>query len=58
VAVVSHAAHHLADVFSLIWRVAQRTLYLELHGREDGRARSSWTAGPAAASMAQPSVGG
>jgi hypothetical protein len=54
VAVVSQAAHHLADhvslrgvaefavVFALIWiGWLNGTLYLELHGREDGRTRSA-----------------
>ena len=53
VAVVSQAAHHLADhvslrgvaefavVFALIWiGWLNGTLYLELHGREDGRTRT------------------
>ena len=53
VAVVSQAAHHLADhislravaefavVFALIWiGWINGTLYLELHGREDGRTRT------------------
>ena len=53
VAVVSEAAHHLADhvslrsvaefavVFVLIWvGWVNGTLYLELHGREDGRTRT------------------
>jgi low temperature requirement protein LtrA len=53
VAVVSQAAHHLADhvtaravaefavVFALIWiGWINGTLYLELHGREDGRTRA------------------
>jgi low temperature requirement protein LtrA len=53
VAVVGQAAHHLAEhvsargvaefavVFALIWIAwSQGTLYLELHGREDGRTRS------------------
>ena len=53
VAVVSQAAHHLADhvslrraaefavVFALIWvGWVNGTLYLELHGREDGRTRT------------------
>ena len=53
VVVVSQAAHHLADhvslravgefavVFSLIWvGWINGTLYLELHGREDGRTRT------------------
>jgi low temperature requirement protein LtrA len=53
VAVVSQAAHHLADhvslrttgefavVFGLIWvGWVNGTLYLELHGREDGRTRT------------------
>jgi low temperature requirement protein LtrA len=53
VAVISQAAHHLAEhvsvrglvefvvVFALIWIAwINGTLYLELHGREDGRTRS------------------
>ena len=53
VAVVSQAAHHLAEhvslrgvgefavVFALIWLGwINGTLYLELHGREDGRTRT------------------
>src|SRR5688500_15239626 len=53
VAVVSQAAHHLADhvsfrgasefavVFALIWFAwVNGSLYLELHGREDGRTRT------------------
>ena len=53
VAVVSQAAHHLADhvtargvaefavVFALIWiGWINGSLYLELHGREDGRTRT------------------
>ena len=53
VAVVSQASHHLADhlslrgvsefavVFALIWiGWINGTLYLELHGREDGRTRA------------------
>ena len=53
VAVVSQAAHHLADhvsprgvaefavVFALIWiGWINGSLYLELHGREDGRTRA------------------
>jgi low temperature requirement protein LtrA len=53
VAVVGQAAHHLAEhvsargvaefavVFALIWIAwIQGTVYLELHGREDGRTRS------------------
>ena len=53
VAVVAQAAHHLADhvssrgvvefavVFALIWiGWINGTLYLELHGREDGRTRT------------------
>jgi low temperature requirement protein LtrA len=54
VAVISQAAHHLADhvtargfveftiVFGLIWAAwVNGSLYLELHGREDGRTRSA-----------------
>jgi low temperature requirement protein LtrA len=54
VAVVAQAAHHLAEhvtgravaefavVFSMIWIAwVNGTLYLELHGREDGRTRST-----------------
>jgi low temperature requirement protein LtrA len=54
VAVIGQAAHHLADdvgvqrviefgvVFALIWIAwVTGTLYLELHGREDGRTRSA-----------------
>jgi low temperature requirement protein LtrA len=54
VAVISRAAHHLADhvtargfleftvVFGLIWTAwVNGTLYLELHGREDGRTRTT-----------------
>jgi low temperature requirement protein LtrA len=53
VAVVSQAAHHLADhvslrgvgefavIFTMIWiGWTNGTLYLELHGREDGRTRT------------------
>jgi low temperature requirement protein LtrA len=53
VVVVSQAAHHLADhvslravgefavVFTLIWiGWINGSLYLELHGREDGRTRT------------------
>ena len=53
VAVISQAAHHLADhvtvrglvefaiVFSLIWiGWTNGSLYIELHGREDGRTRT------------------
>jgi low temperature requirement protein LtrA len=53
VAVISQAAHHLAEhvsvrglvefvvIFALIWIAwINGTLYLELHGREDGRTRS------------------
>jgi low temperature requirement protein LtrA len=53
VAVISQAAHHLAEhvsvrgltefavVFALIWIAwTNGSLYLELHGREDGRTRS------------------
>jgi uncharacterized membrane protein len=53
VAVISQAAHHLAEhvsvrglaefavVFALIWIAwINGSLYLELHGREDGRTRS------------------
>jgi low temperature requirement protein LtrA len=53
VAVIAQAAHHLAEhptgrgvaefavVFTLIWIAwVNGTLYLELHGREDGRTRS------------------
>jgi low temperature requirement protein LtrA len=53
VAVVSQAAHHLADhvslgavaeftvIFALVWvGWLNGTLYLELHGREDGRTRT------------------
>ncbi len=53
VAVISQAAHHLAEhvsargfaefavVFALIWIAwVNGTLYLELHGREDGRTRN------------------
>jgi low temperature requirement protein LtrA len=53
VAVISQAAHHLAEhvsvrglvefvvIFALIWIAwTNGTLYLELHGREDGRTRS------------------
>jgi low temperature requirement protein LtrA len=53
VAVISQAAHHLAEhptgrgfadfavVFTLIWIAwVNGTLYLDLHGREDGRTRS------------------
>jgi low temperature requirement protein LtrA len=54
VAVISQAAHHLAEhvtargflefaiVFGLIWSAwVNGSLYLELHGREDGRTRSA-----------------
>jgi len=54
VAVIGQAAHHLADhvtargfveftiVFGLIWAAwVNGSLYLELHGREDGRTRSA-----------------
>jgi len=54
VAVISQAAHHLAEhvtargffefmiVFGLIWTAwVNGSLYLELHGREDGRTRSA-----------------
>jgi low temperature requirement protein LtrA len=54
VAVISQAAHHLAEhvtargfveftiVFGLIWAAwVNGSLYLELHGREDGRTRSA-----------------
>jgi low temperature requirement protein LtrA len=54
VAVISRAAHHLAEhvtargfleftiVFGLIWTAwVNGTLYLELHGREDGRTRTT-----------------
>jgi low temperature requirement protein LtrA len=54
VAVISRAAHHLAEhvtargfleftvVFGLIWAAwVNGTLYLELHGREDGRTRNT-----------------
>jgi low temperature requirement protein LtrA len=54
VAVISRAAHHLAEhvtargfleftiVFGLIWAAwVNGSLYLELHGREDGRTRSA-----------------
>ncbi len=54
VAVISQAAHHLAGhvtargflefaiVFGLIWSAwVNGSLYLELHGREDGRTRSA-----------------
>jgi low temperature requirement protein LtrA len=54
VAVISRAAHHLAEhvtargfleftvVFGLIWAAwVNGSLYLELHGREDGRTRNT-----------------
>jgi low temperature requirement protein LtrA len=54
VAVISRASHHLAEhvtargfleltvVFGLIWAAwVNGTLYLELHGREDGRTRNT-----------------
>src|SRR4029450_13282475 len=54
VAVIGQAAHHLADhvtaagvveftiVFGLVWAAwVNGSLYLELHGREDGRTRSA-----------------
>lgn len=54
VAVISQAAHHLADhvtargaaefavVFGMIWAAwVNGSLYLELHGREDGRTRTA-----------------